>query len=239
MTESALILHTGSSAITSPICKKLPPYDPVTDFAWIAHMSTAPFVIAIDPKIPVTDLKSFIAYAKAQDGKMAYGSAGVGTTIHLAAEMFASLAGFKAMHVPYRGSAPAVIDAMSGTVSFLLETVGTLLPYHRAGTLRVLALFADERIAMAPDIPTAREQGIDFSSGTPNLLAAPPKTPASVIDPVAAAIRNVMAEKSLQDKLLAQGIQPVINSGPAAAKAYVAAEIARLKPVVERLGIAT
>ncbi len=236
---STLILHTGSSAITSPISKLVPPYNPVTDFAWIAHLSTAPFVIAINPNIPATDLRTFIAYAKSRKGDLTYGSAGVGTTIHLAAEVFDDLAGFKATHVPYRGSAPAIIDVMSGSVAFVLETVGTLLPYHRAGTLRILAIFADQRAGIAPEIPTARESGIDLVSGTPNLLAAPPKTPPPIIDRLAAAIRNVMARKALQEQLLKQGIQPITDSGPDAAKAYVAAEIARLTPVVQRLGIAT
>lgn len=236
---SILMLHTGSSAITAPICKKVWPYDPVKDFAWIAHLSTAPFVIAVNPSLPVTDLKSFIAYAKAKNGDLSYGSAGVGTTVHLGTEQFNDLAGFKATHVPYRGSGQAIIDTMSGSVSFMMESIGTMLPYHKAGTLKILVLFSDKRVAIAPEIPTGRELGIDMVSGTSNLLAAPAKTPQSIIQPMAEAMHKMMARKELQDQLNAQGILPVLDSGPEGAKAFVSSEIAKLLPIVKKLDLAT
>lgn len=234
---ATLIMHTGSSAITAPITQKVPPYNAVTDFAWIAHLSTAPFVIAAYPGLPVTDLQSLIAYIKARPGQLSYGHAGIGSTTHLAGEAFKEAAGLDIRAVPYRGSAPSIPDLMSGQITFVFETVGTLVPLYRAGKVKVLATFAQERSPIATDIPTAREEGVDLTSGTPNLLAAPPRTPQSIVDPVAAAIDRHMNKASVQEMLKAQGIQPILNSSPEKAKAYVAAEVARLTPLARKSGL--
>lgn len=235
---SALLLATGSSAISAPITRKEPPYDSVKDFAWIAHLSLAPFVIAVNPKVPATDAKSFVEYVKKNAGSVSYGSAGIGTTVHLAGELFKERAGIDMKHVPYRGSAPAIIDTVSGEVACIVETFGTLMPYHKAGTLRIVTVMADESSKIAPDISTSRSAGIDILAGTTNLLAAPLKTPKDKLDPIAAAIGRVMARPAVRNQLLADDIQPIADSTPETARAYVAAEIARWKPVVDRLGLA-
>lgn len=235
---TALLLATGSSAITAPITRKEPPYNPVTDFSWIAHLSIAPFVIAVNPKIPANDVQALVAYAKSRPGELSYSSAGVGTTVHLAGELFKDKAGIDVKHVAYRGSGPAIVDTVSGEVAYIIETFGTLMPYHKAGTLRILTVMAAEPSKVAPEIATSRSAGIDVLAGTANLLAAPLNTPKDKLEPIAAAIARVMARPAIRDQLLATDIQPIADSNPDKARAYVASEIARWKPVVDRLGLA-
>lgn len=233
-----LLLATGSAAVTAPISRKEPPYNPVTDFSWIAHLSIAPFVIAVNPAVPANDLKGLIEHARRQAGKLSYGSAGIGTTVHLAGELLKETAGIDVRHVPYRGSGPAIIDTLSGEVAYIIETFGTLLQYHKAGTLRIICVMAEAPSKIAPDIPTARQSGADVLAGTSNLLAAPINTPRDRLDPVASAVGRVMARPAIQEQLLATDIQPITTSNPDGARAYVTSEVARWKPIVDRLGLA-
>lgn len=234
---SVLMMHTGSSAVAGPISRRNPPYT-ADDFAWIALLSIAPFAIALNPRIPAQDLQAFIAYAKAQDGRLSYSSAGIGTTVHLAAEALNDAAGIRVQHVPYQGSGPAITDTINGTVAYNIETYGTLLPHHRGGALRIVATLAETRTAIAPEIPTAKEQGCNVSAGTYNLLAAPNGAPREVLETVSGAIGRVMARPAMQAQLAALGISGISASNPDQAKAFVASEIALWTPVVRRLGIA-
>jgi tripartite-type tricarboxylate transporter receptor subunit TctC len=208
---SQLMLATGSTAISAPISRAKLPYNSVEDFTWIALLSNAPFVIAVNPTLPVKTLKELVAYAKTQPGKLSYGHAGLGTTVHLAAELFKERAGIHVVEVAYAGSAGAIVDTIAGNVQFIVETSGTLLPHHKSGKLRIITTMGETREKNLPDIATARESGYDILAGTCNLLAAP---------------------------LGQLGIQPISNSNPAKARAYVAGEIARWTPVVKKLGIA-
>jgi tripartite-type tricarboxylate transporter receptor subunit TctC len=235
---TVLMMHTGSSAVSAPIARKVPPYDPVRDFAWVALLSEAPFALALNPRLPVTDLKGFVEYARARPGQLSYSSAGIGTTVHLAAEAFKDAAGIDVLHIPYQGSGPAITDAINGTVAFNVETFGTLLPHHRGGALRIVSALAEQRTSIARDVPTMREEGYDVVAGTYNLLAAPQNTPREVLAPVAAAVGRVMARPAMQAQLGALGIAGVVTSDPDSARKFVAAEIARWTPVVQRLGLA-
>lgn len=233
-----LMMATGSTAVSAPISRAKPPYNPVDDFQWIALLSHAPFVIAVNPNLPVTDLKSLVAYCKARPGKLSYGHAGLGTTVHLAAELFKERAGIFVVDIPYAGSAGAITDTIAGNVDFIVETSGTLLPHHRSGRMRIITTMAEAREKIAPEIPTGREDGYDLVAGTYNLLAAPQGTPRETVDPIARAVTRVMNRPAIQERLVQLGIQPITNSNPADARAYVAAEIARWTPIVKRLKIA-
>ena len=235
---SVLMLHTGSTAVSAPISRRAPPYEPVRDFAWIALLSNAPFGLAINPRLPVSNLREFVAYARDQRGALSYSSAGVGTTVHLAAEAFNDAAGIQVQHVPYPGSGPAITDAINGTVAYNVETFGTLLPHHRAGTLRIVGAMAEARTGIAPEVPTTGEEGWPLLAGTYNLLAAPLGAPREVLDPVATAIGRIMARPALRAQLDVLGITGFTDSDPDKARAFVAAEVARWTPVVRRLGLA-
>ena len=233
-----LMMATGSTAVSAPISRAKPPYNPVEDFQWIALLSHAPFVIAVNPSLPVTDLKSLVAYCKARPGKLSYGHAGLGTTVHLAGELFKEKAGVFVVDIPYAGSAGAITDTIAGNVDFIVETSGTLLPHHKSGRLRIITTMAEAREKIAPEIPTSREAGYDVVAGTYNLLAAPLGTPREAVDLIARAVTRVMNRPAVQERLVQLGIQPITNSNPVEARAYVAAEVARWTPVVKRLNIA-
>lgn len=235
---SQLMLATGSTAVSAPISRAKPPYNPMDDFQWIALLTQAPFVIAVNPALPVTDLKGLVAYAKARPNELFYGHAGLGTTVHLAAELFKERAGIAVTDIPYTGSAGAIVGTIAGDVQFIIETTGTLLPYHKAGKLRIITTMAEAREKIAPEIPTAREAGYDLLAGTYNLLAAPLGTPREVIEPIAQAVGRAMERPAIQERLGQLGIQLITNSSPAQAQAYVAGEIARWTPIVKKLGIA-
>ena len=233
-----LMMHTGSTAISAPISRKVAPYNPVEDFAWIALLSEAPFVLAVHPGLPATDLKSLVALAKARPGALSYGHAGLGTTVHLAAELFKERAGITVSDIPYAGSGPALTDTIGGTVAFIVETYGTLIQHHKAGRIRIIGALADARLPELPEVGTAQEIGLDVVAGTVNLLAAPLGTPADRLATLAAATARVSARPDMQQALSALGIHPVLNSTPASARAYVAREVARWTPLVKKLGIA-
>ena len=233
-----LMMATGSTSVSAPISRAKPPYNPVEDFQWIALLTNAPFVIAVNPALPVTDLKSLIAYAKAQPGKLSYGHAGLGTTVHLAGELFKERAAINVVDIAYAGSAGAITDTIAGNVQYIIETTGTLQPHHKSGRLRIICSMAEGREKIAPEIPTAREGGIDILAGTSNALAAPLGTPREIIEPIARAAARVMERPAMLERLAALGITPVSNSTPAQAQAYVASEVARWTAVVKKLGIA-
>lgn len=235
---SQLMMATGSTAVSAPISRARPPYNPVSDFQWIGLLSNAPFVIAVNPNLPVTDLKGLVAYAKAHPNKLSYGHAGLGTTVHLAAELFKSMAGIDVADIAYNGSAGAIVATLAGDVQFVVETSGTLMPYQKSGKLRIITTMGEVRERNLPDVPTSREAGYDLLAGTANLLAAPLGTPHDVIEPISLAVGRVMARPAVQAQLLQMGIEPVLKSSPAQAQAFVAAEVARWTPLVKKLGIA-
>ena len=232
-----LMMHTGSTAVSAPISRKVPPYNPVDDFAWVALLSETPFLIAVNAALPITDLKSLVAYAKAQNGKLSYGHAGLGTTVHLAAELLKERAGIVVTDIPYPGSGPALTDTIGGSVAFIVETYGTLIQHHKSGRLRIVGALAEERLPELPEIGTAREIGLDVVAGTSNLLAAPLGTPPERQAVIAKAVGRVMARADMQQQLKVLGIHGVTSSNPHDAKAYVAREVARWTPLVKKLGI--
>jgi tripartite-type tricarboxylate transporter receptor subunit TctC len=152
--------------------------------------------------------------------------------------LFKEQAGIDIVDVPYAGSGPAITDVISGNVQMIVETTGTLMPYHKSGRMRILASMAAEREKIAPEFPTARESGLDLIAGTSNLMAAPLGTPPNLIEPISKALNNIMARPAIQERLLQLGIQPITQSTPESARAYVSAEIARWTPIVKKLGIA-
>lgn len=233
-----LMLATGSTAIAAPVSRAKSPYNPVEDFQWIALLSNAPFVIAVNAALPVNTLPELVAYCKARPGALSYGHAGLGTTVHLAAELLKDRAGIAVQDIAYPGSAPAITDTIAGNVQFIVETTGTLGPHQKSGRLRIISCMADHREAIAPQVPTAREAGYDLIAGTCNLLAAPQGTPPQVIEPIAQAVARIMAKPAIQEKLLQLGITPITNSGPQEARAFVTSEVARWSAVTKKLGIA-
>jgi tripartite-type tricarboxylate transporter receptor subunit TctC len=234
----ALLFGTASTHGLYNLLAKKPQYDSLKDFSPIGIVGSAPAVIAVNPAQPA-DLKAFVAAVKANPGKLQYGSPGTGTFLHLTGEMFKVAAKADIPHIPYKGSAPAMNDLLGNQIGMVIDTLGTSLGQFRAGKIRILAVATANRSKLAPDIPTVNEAlGIQgFEAGLWNVVAAPAATPAPVIAKLHEATLRVMADAGFQEQLLKMGIEPIMDSTPAKARAFIAAEQARFKSVVSAAGV--
>src|SRR3982751_5398225 len=209
-----LLLATSTTlAINKTLYKKLP-YDPVKDFAPIALLAGVPFALIINPELPPKTLAEFIAYAKSNPG-LAYGSAGNGSPQHLGAEMLKAAAGIDILHVPYRGSVPAMFDVMSGHIPFMVMDLQPALQQIREGKVRVLGVTTPKRIAAAPDIPTLAEAGLPgYELVAWQGVVAPAGTPRPIVDALAAQMAKLMADPATQERLKALTLEPLPPSTP-------------------------
>ena len=211
-------------------------FDPAA-FEPVVIMSRFPNVLLVRKDFPAKTAAEFIAYAKANPGKLNYGSQGIGTTSHLTTELFMSLTGTKMVHVPYKGTAPALNDLMAGHVDFVFMELSSAVRLHQGGNARILAVATDKRVASLPEIPTMIEAGVpDFVSDTWNALSAPPKTPAPIVNKLNQAVNDIIAapetKKQFEDlNLLAAG------GSPAEMGKFVKEETRRWTEVIHRAGI--
>jgi len=225
-----------STQVLIPAIMSNPPYDPLKDFVGIYVLCNAPTSIVVHASVPARTLPELIAYAKANPGKLSYGSAGTGTLTNLAGELFKQLIGAgDIVHIPYKGSAPGVADLASGHIPMMTPNVGgPLIEFHRAGKVRILAVNATSRIKAAPDIPTAIEAGLPgMIAGNLNGLFAPAGLPPAIVERIAEATRKIMADADFQSILVTSGFEPILDSGPDATRAFIAAETARWLPVMK------
>ncbi len=173
-----------------------------TAFIPVAIMTAIPNTVTVRPDFPAKTVQELIAYAKANPGKLNYASQGTGTTSHLTAELFATKTGIKMQHVPYRGTAPAINDLISSHVDLMFTEMASAIELHKGGRARILAVSAEQRSPLMPDIPTVIEAGVpDFISDTWNAISAPPKTPPAIVAKLNAAIVEVLKMPDVQEKL--------------------------------------
>src|SRR5437868_459719 len=208
-----LLLGGTLPHVNEALLKSRPLYDPVKDLDPIAAVAANFIGIAINPSVPAQTLGEFIAYAKANPGKLSYGHAGIGSTNHLTGELFKLLAGTpEIVQVPYRGMGPALTDAISGQVQMAVPGVtGQVLEFHRSGRLRLLAVSSPKRLAAAPEIPTAAEAGLPGLIVTASLgLLAPAGTPAPIIEQIAQATRTALTEPAYQQFLIDGVFEPIL-----------------------------
>jgi tripartite-type tricarboxylate transporter receptor subunit TctC len=211
-------------------------YDPLRDFAPITLITTSENVAVVHPSLPVDSIKALIAYAKARPRQINYGSAGSGTTTHLGGAMFASMAGVEMTHVPYKGSAPALVDLLSGQTQLMFSSVPTALPHIKSGRLRPLAVTRLTRSALLPDLPTVHEAGIrNFDISLWQGLVAPAATPREIVAKLNEQVRASLAAPDLRSKLTLQGLEPVGNS-PEQFGAYIRSEAAKWSKVIKATG---
>jgi tripartite-type tricarboxylate transporter receptor subunit TctC len=225
-----------STQVLIPAIMNRPPYDPLKDFVGVYILCNSPTSIVIHESVPARNLAELIAYAKANPGKLSYGSAGAGTLTNLAGELFKHLIGAPdIVHIPYKGSAPGVTDLASGHIPMMTPNLGgPLLDFHRTGKVRILAVNAPARIKAAPDIPTAIEAGLPgMVAGNLNGLFAPANVPKTIIDQIADATRKVVADDEFQKILVTSGFEPILDSGPEATRAFIAEETARWVPIMK------
>jgi tripartite-type tricarboxylate transporter receptor subunit TctC len=228
-----------STQVLIPAIMPHPPYDPLKDFVGVYIVCNSPTSIVVHESVPARTLAELIAYAKANPGKLSYGSAGAGTLTNLAGELFKQLIGAPdIVHIPYKGSAPGVADLASGHIPMMTPNLGgPLIEFHRAGKVRILAVSATARSRSLPDVPTAPEAGLaGMVAGNLNGLFAPAGVPREIVERIAEATRKVVADADFQRILVASGFEPVLDSGPEATRAFITAELARWVPIMKATG---
>ncbi|MBZ1351867.1 tripartite tricarboxylate transporter substrate binding protein [Alcaligenaceae bacterium LF4-65] len=230
-----LFLGTVANAINMSLFKN-PGYDLLKDFEAISNISSAPALLVSSSKLPVKTVQELIQYAKERPGKMNYASSGVGTTPHLAGEMFKQRFGLDIAHIAYKGAAPALTDTIGGVTDFGFKTALSAIPSVQSGQLRALAVAAPKRLALMPDVPTMAEAGVpNFDITSWNGLFAPAKTPREIVDKLSAACAKIAAMKDVQETFAAQAAI-VQSSTPEQFRAFVAAEIKMWGDVVRSTG---
>ena len=230
-----LLSGTAAIAISQTILSKIS-YDLNRDFAPVAMIASAPFVLAVHPALPAKTLQEVIALAKARPGQLTYATPGTGSSPHLAFELFKIQARIDVLHVPYKGMVPAVTDVIGGSVSMTLGNTLTVMPNVRNGRLRGIAITTAKRSAIAPELPTFSEAGLPgFQSGTWYAILAPAKTPRDIVAKLNSAVIKIVHEPDVSAKLLAQGAEP-LNATPEQMREFLSAEIAKWGKVAKASG---
>ena len=233
-----LVLGTiGPVAVNPSLYKKLP-YDSVADFDPVARAVSALNVLVVHPSVPVKSVKELIAHAKANPGKLTYGSSGVGFADHLAGELFNTLAGVKTVHAPYKGGAPAMLDLVGGNLQFIFATVSTALGSIKAGRIRPLAVTFAKRVEQFPDWPTVAEAGVPgFTVDNWYGFLAPRGSPKPIVAKLHAEINRILDMPDVKERLAGLGIFPFTAPTPAAFGDYIKSEIRKYGKVVQASGV--
>lgn len=232
-----LFLTTVGAVAITPHMRTDLPYDTLRDFATVTLVVRNSTVLVVRADSPINSAKEFVAMAKAKDGDLPFATTGVGSTVHIAIELFAASGGFKYVHVPYRGAAPALTDLLGGQVQAVFLDAPVLMPQIRAGKVKPLGIASGQRNPMLPDVPTLAEVGYsDTTSDNWYGLLAPAKTPPAVIAKLNAAYVAAINDPIVKEKLVQSGAIPVANS-PAEFGTFLKAELERLGKLVRAKGI--
>ena len=220
-----LFLGSVTSLAINVSSQKKMPYDPVKDFAPVSMLYFSPMYLVVNPAVPAQSVKELVALAKAQPGKLSFASIGQGGSIHLAGEMFKSMAGVDITHIPYKGSAPALTDIIGGQVSLMFDAGVSALPQVRAGKLRALAITTAKRVDSTPELPTVAEAG-----GLPNYeatlwfgLVAPAATPRDIVNRLSQELAKILRQPALQARFANLGVE-FSASSPEEFATYIRAE---------------
>jgi tripartite-type tricarboxylate transporter receptor subunit TctC len=231
-----ILMGNTSTQVLNPAAMSRPPYDPVKDFAAIDILALSATSIVIHPSLPVRNLKTLIGYARANPGKLSYGTAGPGTMTHLAGEMLKQRAGLDMVHVPYKGVGLASADLLGGNIPVMTPHVNAqFLSWHHSGKIRILAVNAPARLKAAPDIPVATETVPDMIAQLFSGMFAPAGTPPALIERVSQASRKALADASFQKALIESGSEPVLDSSPAKTQGLLDEERKRLVPLLKAI----
>ncbi|HEX6635317.1 MAG TPA: tripartite tricarboxylate transporter substrate binding protein [Usitatibacter sp.] len=212
------------------------PYDPVKDFAPVTEVAWTPNVLVVNPSLPVSNVKEFIAYAKAHPGELNFGSGSTGSAGHLAGELFKTMAGVQMVHVPYKGAGPAMQDLIGGQIQLMFDNLASSLGQVRAGKVRALAVTTAKRSTLAPDLPTIAESGLPgFDISTWFGIFAPGGTPQPVVQRLHDAFVAALHAPDVQATMKKMGAEPVGNT-PEEFAAYIRAEARKYAKVIEASG---
>ena len=232
-----LLLGTASGMVINPLLMTNLPYHPVKDFAPISLLAVNPTLLVVHNSVPVSTVKELIAYAKARPGTLNYASAGQGSPIHLGMELFKSMTGTNIVHVPYKGSVPAVTDLLGGQVQLMFNSMPTVLPHVKSGKLKALAVGSAQRSRAVPDVPTVAEAGVaGFQTVTWFGLFAPTGTWKSIINVLNRQIVRILDDRELAQNLASQGSEPQ-SSTPEKLAQYMREDSQRWENVIRGAGI--
>ena len=232
-----LMLGTSSSHAINVSTRQNLPYDPLRDFSAVSLVARVPMLVMAHPSIPIANARELIAFARARPGQLTFATAGNGTTGHLAGELFKSMAGVDIVHVPYRGSPQALLDAVAGQVSLAIGPVLTGLPQVKAGKLKALAVTTPARSASAPEVPTLADSGLPGYEATLWYgLFAPAATPREIVGRLSGEVVAILGLPDVRASLQTQGAEPGGNS-PDAFTAFVKSEIEKWTKVVKSAGL--
>ena len=213
------------------------PFDTVKSFAPMSLVGIAPLIMTANNDLPAKDVKELIAYAKANPGKISFGSSGVGAAAHLTTELFKQTAGVDMVHVPYKGTAPALQDLMGGSIQILVDVPSTLMPQVRGGKIKALGMFSAKRVAGAAEVPTIAEAGgPPIEGSTWVLFLAPASTPKDIVNRMAAETAKAVTSADIKGRFETIGIEPV-GSTPGEAAKFLDEEIAKWAKVIATAGV--
>ncbi len=234
-----LLLATITTLAVTPALQKKLPYDPERDFVPISMLAAQPYLLAATNSLPATSVKQLVAYAKANPGKLSFGSAGVGAGAHLAGEMLKYMAAIDVVHIPYKGTGPAITDLISGQVGYMFGGISAIYPHVQAGKLRALAVSSEKRSPSLPDIPTVAEGGVTgYGTSTWNSLVVPRGTPVAIVTRLNAETVAALGQPEVRERLRAQGIDPDPGT-PAQLAAHIKSERARFDKLIKAIGLKT
>ena len=231
-----IYMGTTINAVSVSLFKNLP-YDPVRDFAPVSKVVISPSILVVHPSVPANNVRELVAYARANPGKLAYASTGAGSSPHLCAELFSSLAGIRMLHVPYKGGAPAMTDLLGGQVALSFSNPTSITPHMASGRIRALAVTTAKRYANLPTLPTMIEEGYpDFDLSAWYGVIAPAGTPTEIIHRLNAEIGKILRMSDVQALLAAQGLEAQ-PSTPAELARELKDEIAKFAKLLNDAGV--
>jgi len=222
----------ASSYATAPVLYKLP-YDPIKGIKPVSMTDVGPFVLAVHPSLKAANVKELIALARAKPGSLNYGSSGNGSTLHLAGELFGQMTGTRSVHVPYKGTGPAVIDLIGGQIQFIFANGPSVLPHVKAGKLRAIAVTTPRRSPVMPDLPTVSDFVPGYLATSWHGMLAPAGTPKAIVSRLNQALSRILKLPILQEVLHKQGLEPT-HSTPEEFSRMIADEIARWSKVMKK-----
>lgn len=225
-----LMATAATHSINNTLYKKLT-WDAVRDFAPIGLVAIVPNLLSVNNSLPVKNVKELIAYAKANPGRLNFGSPGNGSTAHLSMELLQSMTGIRMVHIPYKGSAGVLADLTAGQISLSMDNMPVYLPQAKAGKIRALAVSADSRSPAAPDLPTVGESVPGFSAASWFGLAAPKNTPREIVDKLSAEAARILKLPDVNERLSGLGAQPV-GGTPAEFAAFIKSETVKWAKVI-------
>jgi tripartite-type tricarboxylate transporter receptor subunit TctC len=231
-----LVTVIAAHAVNPSLYPKLP-FDTLKDLAQVSLIGVAPVILVANKDFPPSTMQEFIAYAKANPDKLSYGSSGNGAAAHLTMEYLKLATGIKLQHVPYKGTAPALTDMISGQISVMFDTTSSMISHVRAGKIKALGMASDKRLRAATEVPTLIESGVPgFTSSTWAMVLAPAGTPKEIVDRVSSELSRIIRSPAIQEKLDALGVEPG-GGTPEEARAFLQAEIAKWGKVVREANV--